>query len=142
LAALLAWLVLAVGPALTFHYATVVWVAAVIAAAGLITIGTLIAYPYEMRAIVTMAGGRLVATHYGLYQTIAGLAIAAGTAVTGRALDAASAAGHPALPWWGLAAAAAACAAGLYLLARTPKDRATAAPDDVAVRPLPEPARH
>jgi predicted MFS family arabinose efflux permease len=93
-------------------------VAAVLGCAVLLTAGTLVAYPCEMATVVRLAGDRLVATHYGLYQTLAGIGIAAGTALTGRALEAAEAAGLPALPWLGLAAVGAGCALALHLLAR------------------------
>jgi predicted MFS family arabinose efflux permease len=107
-------------PALAAGRPAAVVVVAVLACAVLLTVGTLIAYPYEMATVVRLAGDRLVATHYGLYQTVAGVAIAAGTALTGRAIDAAGATGRPALPWLGLAAAGAVCAAGLYRLSRRP----------------------
>jgi predicted MFS family arabinose efflux permease len=63
------------------------------------------------------AGG--VSTHYGLYNTICGIGIAAGNLFTGAALDAARRAGLPALPWLSLAALGLACAAALHLLGRS-----------------------
>ncbi|NBM15463.1 MFS transporter [Streptomyces sp. GC420] len=88
-------------------------------AALLLALGTMIAYPFEMDTIVRLSGDRLVATHYGLYNTICGVGITVGNLGTGAALDAARAAGVPALPWISLLALGLACAAALYGLYRT-----------------------
>ncbi|WP_405609909.1 MFS transporter [Streptomyces sp. NBC_01508] len=88
-------------------------------AALLLALGTMIAYPFEMDTIVRLAGGRLVATHYGLYNTICGIGITLGNLLTGAALDAARAAGVAALPWFTLFALGVACAAALGVLHRT-----------------------
>ncbi|MER7762758.1 MFS transporter [Streptomyces sp. NPDC097619] len=72
--------------------------------------GTMTAYPFEMDTIVRLAGDRLVATHYGLYNTVCGIGITLGNLVTGAALDAARGAGLPALPWAVLALLGAGCA--------------------------------
>lgn len=89
------------------------------AAALLLAFGTMIAYPFEMDTIVRLSGGRLVATHYGLYNTICGVGITVGNLLTGAALDAARAAGLSALPWMTLLALGLGCAAALYGLQRT-----------------------
>ncbi|MFE0252741.1 MFS transporter [Streptomyces sp. NPDC059010] len=101
-------------------------------AALLLAVGTMIAYPFEMDTIVRLCGDRLVATHYGLYNTICGIGITVGNLGTGAALDAARAAGLPALPWISLFALGMACAAALYGLHRTGR---LAAPP--AAQPLP-----
>ncbi|MBT2492851.1 MFS transporter [Streptomyces sp. ISL-96] len=88
-------------------------------AAFLLALGTMIAYPFEMDTIVRLSGDRLVATHYGLYNTICGVGITLGNLLTGAALDAARAAGMSALPWIALTALGLACAAALYGLHRT-----------------------
>lgn len=85
----------------------------------LLAAGTMIAYPFEMDTIVRLSGDRLVATHYGLYNTICGIGITLGNLLTGAALDAAREAGMPALPWISLTALGLACAAALYGLHRT-----------------------
>ncbi|WP_374777422.1 MFS transporter [Streptomyces sp. NBC_01310] len=85
----------------------------------LLALGTMIAYPFEMDTIVRLAGNRLVATHYGLYNTICGIGITVGNLLTGAALDAARNAGVPALPWAALGLLGLACAAALYALHRT-----------------------
>ncbi|WP_197371467.1 MFS transporter, partial [Streptomyces clavuligerus] len=68
-------------------------------AALLLAVGTMIAYPFEMDTIVRLSGDRLVATHYGLYNTICGIGITVGNLLTGAALDAAREAEVAALPW-------------------------------------------
>ncbi|GAA0452653.1 putative ABC transporter, permease protein [Actinoplanes capillaceus] len=65
----------------------------------LLTVATMIVYPFEMATIVEFAGQRLVGTYYGLYNTLAGVGIAAGNLLTGAALDTAVKLGWPALPW-------------------------------------------
>ncbi|MGW0366929.1 MDR family MFS transporter [Streptomyces sp. NPDC002990] len=85
----------------------------------LLALGTMIAYPFEMDTIVRLSGERLVATHYGLYNTVCGVGIALGNLLTGAALDAARAAGMSGLPWLALAALGLCCAAALYGLHRT-----------------------
>ncbi|MGC9539581.1 MFS transporter [Streptomyces sp. UG1] len=98
-------------------------------AALLLAVGTMIAYPFEMDTIVRLSGDRLVATHYGLYNTICGIGITVGNLGTGAALDAARAAGMPALPWIALCALGLACAAALYGLHRTGRLAAPPAPE-------------
>ncbi|WP_326613170.1 MFS transporter [Streptomyces scopuliridis] len=98
------WLFAAVPPALS---------------ALLLALGTMIAYPFEMDTIVRLSGDRLVATHYGLYNTICGVGITLGNLLTGASLDAARAAGMSALPWLCLLALGLACAGALYGLRRT-----------------------
>ena len=87
-------------------------------AALLLALGTMIAYPFEMDTIVRLSGDRLVATHYGLYNTICGVGITLGNLLTGAALDAARAAGMSALPWLALLVLGVACAGSLYGLHR------------------------
>ncbi|WP_407554696.1 MFS transporter [Streptomyces sp. Pv4-95] len=98
------WLLAAVPPALS---------------ALLLSLGTMVAYPFEMDTIVRLSGNRLVATHYGLYNTICGVGITLGNLLTGAALDAARAAGVSALPWIALLGLGLACAAALHGLHRT-----------------------
>jgi MFS family permease len=87
-------------------------------AALLLAVGTMIAYPFEMDTIVRLSGDRLVATHYGLYNTICGIGITLGNLLTGAALDAARAAGMAALPWLALIVLGVVCAGSLYGLHR------------------------
>ncbi|MEU9060971.1 MFS transporter [Streptomyces sp. NPDC048430] len=87
--------------------------------APLLALGTMIAYPFEMDTIIRLSGDRLVATHYGLYNTICGIGITLGNLLTGVALDSARAAGMSALPWLTLLALGLVCSAALYGLHRT-----------------------
>ncbi|MDI3420887.1 MDR family MFS transporter [Streptomyces luteolus] len=88
-------------------------------AAFLLAVGTMIAYPFEMDTIVRLSGDRLVATHYGLYNTICGIGITLGNLGTGAALDSARAAGMAAIPWLALTVLGIACATALYGLHRS-----------------------
>ncbi|WP_327582337.1 MFS transporter [Nonomuraea sp. NBC_00507] len=108
--------------------------AAVLVTVVLLTLGTMIVYPFEMTAIARFGGDRLVGTYYGCYNTISGLGIAAGNLGIGAALDAARSLALPALPWWGLLGLGWACAAALYALRRTGRLRVQAAALDGSVR--------
>ncbi|MFP1625616.1 MDR family MFS transporter [Streptomyces sp. 5K101] len=112
------WLLAAVPPALS---------------ALLLAVGTMIAYPFEMDTIVRLSGERLVATHYGLYNTICGIGITLGNLLTGAVLDTARSAGMAALPWAALAVLGLACAGALYALHRTGRLEAPSRP----ARPTP-----
>ncbi|QHC24837.1 MFS transporter [Streptomyces sp. GS7] len=112
------WLLAALPPALT---------------ALLLAVGTMTAYPFEMDTIVRLCGDRLVATHYGLYNTVCGIGITLGNLLTGAALDAARAAGLPALPWTALLLLGLVCAAALRALHRTGR-LAPAGGPEVALR--------
>lgn len=89
------------------------WIGAVLVCAALLGVGTALAYPFEMDTVVALSGGRLVATHYGLYQSIAGVGITAGNLAVGALLDLA-----PVL-WVALAGVGMACAVSVHLLDRT-----------------------
>jgi hypothetical protein len=91
--------------------------APLVLAAGLLALGTALVYPFEMDTVVSLSGGRLVATHYGLYNTVSGIGITLGNLATGAVWDAS--ADHPRLPWLALSAVGAACAAAVAALART-----------------------
>lgn len=109
--------------------------APLILAAGLLALGTALVYPFEMDTVVSLSGGRLVATHYGLYNTVSGIGITLGNLATGAVWDAS--ASQPRLPWLALSAVGAACATAVAALARTGRLR------PAAVRPVAEvtPAR-
>ncbi|MFE2141391.1 MFS transporter [Streptomyces sp. NPDC059456] len=101
--------------------------------AGLLAVATAILHPFEMDTIVSLAGGRWVATHYGLYNTVCGIGITLGNLATGALLDTARTAGVPALPWLAFASVGGGCAAALAALSRTGR---LAAPEPVPV-PVP-----
>ncbi|RDI35312.1 MDR family MFS transporter [Lentzea flaviverrucosa] len=92
----------------------------VLLSATLIAFGTMVVFPFEMDTIVALSGDRLVATHYGLYNTVVGVGILAGNLFTGTALDLARGAGVPALPWLALTALGLFCAWSLRALNRVP----------------------
>ncbi|MGW1810157.1 MDR family MFS transporter [Streptomyces sp. NPDC002078] len=99
----------------------------------LLGLGTAAAYPFEMDTVVSLAGGRLVATHYGLYNTVSGLGITVGNLTTGAVWDAAHRLGHPELTWWVLASTGALCAGCVALLARSGRLNPRPEPEPLAV---------
>ncbi|MFH8680792.1 MFS transporter [Streptomyces lydicus] len=101
-------------------------VAPLLLSAALLAAGTTVLYPFEMDTIVALSGDRWVATHYGLYNTVAGVGITVGNLATGGALDASRSVGHPGLPWLVLALIGMLGAAAMAALGRS--GRLTAAP--------------
>ncbi|WP_086007528.1 MULTISPECIES: MFS transporter [Nocardia] len=97
-------------------------VVALLASTALLAVGTAAVFPFEMDTVVSLAGGKLVATHYGFYNTIVGVGILAGNLATGAVVGAARAAGADWAVWAGLSAIGAFAAAALHRL-----DRASAA---------------
>ncbi|MER5423386.1 MFS transporter [Streptosporangium roseum] len=91
----------------------------VLGTAVLLSLATMIIYPFEMATIVTVGGRRMVATYYGLYSTLAGIGIAAGNLLSGWALDLGGAVGLPSLPWLALALIGIGCAAAVRALDRS-----------------------
>lgn len=85
----------------------------------LLTLATMVVYPFEMATIVDLAGERTVGTYYGFYNMLSGIGIAAGNLLTGLALDAGRDHGLPALPWLALTATGLLCAAGIAALHRS-----------------------
>lgn len=84
----------------------------VLAAAGAVV------YPFEMDTVVALSGNSLLATHYGLYNTVSGLGITLGNLALGALWDTT----HPTAPWlaWTtLALTGAACATAVATLSRT-----------------------
>jgi MFS family permease len=79
---------------------------AVLACTVLLTVATTLTYPFEMDTVVALSGDRLVATHYGLYNTVAGIGITLGNLLTGALLDTKA----RALPWLVLSGLGLACA--------------------------------
>ena len=94
-------------------------VPALVLSAGLLALGTIVVFPFEMDTIVALSGNRLIATHYGLYNTVVGVGILLGNLGTGTLLDLATAAGIPALPWLALTAVGGWCAWCLHALDRS-----------------------
>jgi MFS family permease len=104
------------GPPAGWSYAAAV--APVMISTVLLTVATMIVYPFEMATIVTLAGEGTVGTYYGFYNTLAGIGIAAGNLLTGLALDTGRAIGVPALPWLALVVTGLLCAAAVAALDR------------------------
>ena len=90
--------------------------------AALLALGTMVVFPFEMDKIVSLSGDRLVATHYGLYNTVVGVGILLGNLLTGIAFDAAARAGVPWVPWLALTAVGHGCAWALQKLASRTDD--------------------
>ncbi|GGL59676.1 MFS transporter [Planomonospora parontospora] len=91
----------------------------VLVTTGLLSLATMIVYPFEMTTIVTLGGERMVGTYYGFYNTLSGIGIALGNLLTGAALDAGRELGVPGLPWVGLAAIGGLCATAVFGLNRS-----------------------
>ncbi|WP_324784500.1 MFS transporter [Streptomyces sp. H51] len=93
--------------------------ASLVAAVVLLAAGSAVVYPFEMDIVVTLSGERLVATHYGLYNTVSGLGITLGNLVTGALWDFAERHDARWLTWSVLSCTGIACAASVAALSRT-----------------------
>lgn len=93
-------------------------IGALLLAAALLAVGTIATFPFEMDTVVRLAGNRLVATHYGLYNTIVGVGILAGNLMTGSIFGYSQQNGVPSLLWVSLAAVGLVCAVALFALRR------------------------
>lgn len=110
-----------------------VWAAAgaLLLTAALLAVGMAAVFPFEMDTVVALSGGRLVATHYGFYNTVVGVGILLGNLGTGAVFGLLSEANLDALIWVALSAVGAVCVTALYLLNRSgrlsppPTDNAT-----------------
>ena len=93
-------------------------IAALLLAAAGLAIATATVFPFEMDTVVSLSGNRLVATHYGLYNTIVGIGILLGNAATGWLFSAATTRDMPELVWIALVLTGMAAASALLLLHR------------------------
>ncbi|WP_336208742.1 MFS transporter [Nonomuraea sp. LPB2021202275-12-8] len=83
-----------------------VWaLVSIVACTLLLTVGTLVAFPFEMATIADMAGDRLIGTYYGLYNLLSGVGLLAGNLLAGALVDVARSRGLAGLPWLLLAVA-------------------------------------
>jgi hypothetical protein len=99
----------------------------VLVAAVLLSLATMLVFPFEMATIVTFGGDRLAGTYYGLYNTLTGIGVTLGNLASGAAFDTGKQAGSPsALPWLLLTLIGAVSAASLHGLDRA--GRLTTAP--------------
>ncbi|MFI5756714.1 MFS transporter [Streptomyces sp. NPDC051569] len=93
--------------------------AALVAAVVGLAVGSAVVYPFEMDTVVALSGDRLVATHYGLYNTVSGLGITLGNLAIGALWDVAGRHDARWLPWVVLSGTGLACAVGVFALARS-----------------------
>ncbi len=110
-------------------FGTVAAVAALLITTTLLAIGTAAVFPFEMDTVVSLSGNKLVATHYGFYNTVVGVGILVGNLATGTLVGAARDAGLDWVVWAGLTAIGVIAA---YALARLERSDRTAT----------EPAQH
>ncbi|WP_432069026.1 MFS transporter [Streptomyces sp. AA1529] len=115
----LAFLPLALAPGVDGPFATATQLAALAVAVVLLAAGSAVVYPLEMDTVVSLSGNTLVATHYGLYNTVAGLGITLGNLATGALWDFATANDALWLTWTVLALTGLGCAGAVAGLART-----------------------
>lgn len=92
---------------------------ALLSAAALLAVGSAAVFPFEMDTVVSLAHNRLVATHYGFYNTIIGVGILAGNLGTGALMQAARDAGAPELIWAALSLIGGLTALALFCLNRS-----------------------
>ncbi|MGE4365311.1 MAG: MDR family MFS transporter [Mycolicibacterium sp.] len=91
---------------------------ALLGATAVLAVGSAAVFPFEMDTVVSLAGNRLVGTHYGFYNTIVGVGILVGNLATGYLMQAAKRVGAPELLWVLLCAIGAVSALALYRLDR------------------------
>ncbi|MFD0415111.1 MFS transporter [Streptomyces sp. NPDC127108] len=94
-------------------------VTALLLCAAALAAANAVLYPFEMDTVVSLAGEKWVATHYGLYNTVCGVGITAGNLAMGALLDVAENRGLPAVPWLALAVLGVGCALALRSLGRS-----------------------
>lgn len=99
--------------------ATLAILAALVAAVTLLAVGSAVAYPFEMDTVVRLSGNQLVATHYGLYNTVSGLGITLGNLAVGALWGFAQQHDALWLAWCVLTAVGLGCAASVAGLARS-----------------------
>ncbi|MCX4920008.1 MFS transporter [Streptomyces sp. NBC_00687] len=112
--------------ALTPSSASTGVIPALAAAVVLLAAGSAVVYPFEMDTVVALSGDRLVATHYGFYNTVSGVGITLGNLITGALWDFAQRHDALWLTWGALTTTGLACAAAVATLAST--GRLTARP--------------
>ncbi len=113
-------------------FGTVAAVTALLITTTLLAIGTAAVFPFEMDTVVSLSGNKLVATHYGFYNTVVGVGILVGNLATGTLVGAARDAGLDWIVWAGLTAIGVIAAYALARLERN--DRATAPEQHVTGR--------
>ncbi|WP_280509639.1 MFS transporter [Nocardia farcinica] len=112
-----AFLPLALAPTAA-AFGPVVACTVLLASAAILAVGAAAVFPFEMDTVVSLAEGRLVATHYGFYNTVVGIGILAGNLATGAVFGLARESGSMRWVWIGLAATGFAVASALSRLDR------------------------
>jgi len=84
------------------RFGTSIAVTGLLMCAGFLAVGSAAVFPFEMDTVVALSGGRLVATHYGFYNTIVGIGILVGNLATGSLMGAAQRVGLGEVFWAGL----------------------------------------
>ncbi|MEV6734132.1 MULTISPECIES: hypothetical protein [unclassified Streptomyces] len=82
-------------------------------------VGSAIVYPFERDTVVALSGNRLVATHYGLHNTVPGLGMTLRNLATGALWDFAASRQALWITWLALTGTETACAAAVAVLARS-----------------------
>lgn len=98
------------------RFGTIPAVVALLTTAIMLAVGSAAVFPFEMDTVMRLAGGRLLATHYGFYNTIIGIGILLGNLATGAIMGAARQAGMSELVWAGLTLVGIFAALGLHRL--------------------------
>ncbi|MFI9202480.1 MFS transporter [Streptomyces sp. NPDC053048] len=109
---------------------------ALLLAVVLLAAGSAVVYPFEMDTVVTLSGDRLVATHYGLYNTVSGLGITLGNLAVGALWDFALRQDALWLVWCALTATGGVCAGAVLALARSGRLAAPGLCEAVANAPM------
>ncbi|MGW4369732.1 MFS transporter [Nocardia takedensis] len=91
---------------------------ALLITAAVLAVGTAAVFPFEMNTVVSLANGRLVATHYGFYNTVVGIGILVGNLATGALFGLARESGSTRWVWIALTATGLAVALALSRLER------------------------
>jgi MFS family permease len=85
----------------------------------LLSVGQMLAVPFVAGLIPSLAGGRLLATYFGMYALVQGIGAALGNVAGGAALEFGAAAGWAGLPWALMVTVGLFFAASLTILDRT-----------------------
>ncbi len=101
------------------RFGTAAAVVALLLSTAVLAVGTAAVFPFEMDTVVSLADGKLVATHYGFYNTIVGVGILAGNLATGAVVGAARDVDADWAVWAGLALIGALSAFALHRLDRS-----------------------
>jgi hypothetical protein len=100
------------------HAGPVIGVIPVLACAAILTVGTMMVFPFEMATIANLADGRVIGTYYGLNNLLSGVGIVFGNLVSAAALGLAHSMRMASLPWLVLLMLGLLSAVGLKFLDR------------------------